>query len=123
MIKHVFKLKNYSTLIACFSKKKYAQPLNFISTKTNVNDSINKKKESKEKLNKESNATEDPWSILAFEKNISFFSVSFYIFLAIVLALHFYNNYNESTKVNKVDEAKAREMKNLMELEEKRKNL
>ncbi|EUD66723.1 hypothetical protein C922_02708 [Plasmodium inui San Antonio 1] len=65
----------------------------------------------------------DMWSFLAFEKNITFFSVNFYILLAAVLALHFYNKANETDKISEVDQAKERERKNLLEMEKKRKKL
>lgn len=65
----------------------------------------------------------DMWSFLAFEKNITFFSVNFYILLAAVLALHFYNKANEGNGNSEVEEAKERERKNLLEMERKRKKL
>ncbi|GAB64911.1 hypothetical protein PCYB_041130 [Plasmodium cynomolgi strain B] len=65
----------------------------------------------------------DMWSFLAFEKNITFFSVNFYILLAAVLALHFYNKANETNRTSQVDQAKERERKNLLEMENKRKKL
>ncbi|KMZ94699.1 hypothetical protein PVMG_02588 [Plasmodium vivax Mauritania I] len=78
------------------------------------------------KRNTENKANEkhgDMCSFLAFEKNITFFSVNFYILLAAVLALHFYNKANETNGTSEVDQAMERERKNLLEMEEKRKKL
>ncbi|SBT75605.1 conserved Plasmodium protein, unknown function [Plasmodium ovale] len=122
MIKHIFNIKHYNRL---FYPKNKTHPhlIHLISTKRNDNSSTNRNEEQKEKLGKQANQKDDMWNILTFEKNITFSSVSFYVLLAAVLALHFYNNANENIKSNTVEEAKERERKNLIELENKRRHL
>ncbi|KJP87324.1 hypothetical protein AK88_03004 [Plasmodium fragile] len=78
-------------------------------------------KHNSEKKTNEHNG--DMGSFLAFEKNITFFSINFYILLAAVLALHFYNNANETNRTSEVDQAKERERINLLKMEKKRKEL
>ncbi|ANQ06516.1 Uncharacterized protein PCOAH_00009740 [Plasmodium coatneyi] len=101
----------------------------FYSARRNDNDEgVAPKREAthQTKQNSENKTNEkngDLWSFLAFEKNITFFSVNFYILLAAVLALHFYNKANETGSTSEVDQAKERERNNLLEMEKKRKKL
>ncbi|SBS80496.1 conserved Plasmodium protein, unknown function [Plasmodium ovale] len=122
MIKHIFKIKQFNRLF--YPKNKiHLHLIHLVSTKRSDNSSTNRNEEQKEKLEKQENQKDDMWSILTFEKNITFSSISFYVLLAAVLALHFYNNANENIKSNTVEKAKERERKNLIELENKRRHL
>ncbi|GAW79420.1 hypothetical protein, conserved [Plasmodium gonderi] len=92
---------------------------------TNRNDEAKKENpQSKSNLgNKTNDNNHDMWNFLAFEKNITFFSVNFYILLFAVLALHLYNKSNETNNITQVDEAKERERRNILEMENKRTSL
>ncbi|CRG98660.1 conserved protein, unknown function [Plasmodium relictum] len=120
MIRYMFKIKSYNTVSSQYKK------LNFNSTnlfkKIKYYYSSKRNEEQKEKLSKEAYDKDYLWNFLAFDRNISFFSVSFYILLVATLALHFYNNFNENDKLSKLDEAVEREKKILIELGNKRKN-
>ncbi|SBT86439.1 conserved Plasmodium protein, unknown function [Plasmodium malariae] len=121
MIKQMLKIKNYKTIILK-NEKNVVSSLNPFTTKRNNYYSTYRNEGQNERLNKQQiNERYNLWDFLAFEKNISFFSVSFYILLSAVLALHFYNNSNEYANSSKINEAKERERKNLVELENKRK--
>lgn len=80
-----------------------------------------KKKKKINKLHDENKQSEYIWNILNFDRNISFFSTSFYILLAATLALHFYNKYNTKDKSSVIDEVLEKEKQNLLEMEQKRK--
>ncbi|SBT01504.1 conserved Plasmodium protein, unknown function [Plasmodium malariae] len=117
----MLKIKNYKTIILK-NEKNVVSSLNPFTTKRNNYYSTYRNEGQNERLNKQQiNERYNLWDFLAFEKNISFFSVSFYILLSAVLALHFYNNSNEYANSSKINEAKERERKNLVELENKRK--
>ncbi|KEG00555.1 hypothetical protein YYE_04739 [Plasmodium vinckei vinckei] len=118
MIKYMLKIQNYNTLL--FFKKKKIHPINFITIKRHNHSTVDKNEKQKKKINS-SNQEEHSWSILTFEKNITFSSISFYLLLSAVLALHFYNNSQENLKSNIIDEIKEKEKKNLIELENKKK--
>ncbi|CRG94393.1 conserved protein, unknown function [Plasmodium gallinaceum] len=120
MIRYIFKSQNYNTIYFQFKKYNFNSTNFFKEIKYYY--SSKKNEEQKEKLSKEANERDYLWNILAFDRNISFFSISFYILLVATLSLHFYNNMNENNKLNKVNEAIEREKKILTELQNKRKN-
>ncbi|CDU16348.1 hypothetical protein YYC_05039 [Plasmodium yoelii 17X] len=122
MIKYMLKIQNYNSLLFLKKKKKKFYPINFITIKRhNHYSTVNKNEKQKKKINNPINHQDNSWSILPFEKNITFFSVSFYLLLSAVLALHFYNNSQENMKSNIIDQIKEKEKKNLIELENKKK--
>ncbi|CAD2085481.1 conserved Plasmodium protein, unknown function [Plasmodium vinckei lentum] len=118
MIKYMLKIQNYNTLL--FLKKKKLHPINFITIKRHNHSTVDKNEKQKKKINDSSNEQDHSWSILTFEKNITFSSISFYLLLSAVIALHFYNNSQENIKSNIIDEIKEKEKKNLIELENKK---
>lgn len=118
----MLKIQNYNTLLFLKKKKKF-HPINFITIKRhNHYSSVDKNEKQKKKINNPLNRQEYPSSILTFEKNITFSSVSFYLLLSAVIALHFYNNSRENMKFNIIDEIKEKEKKNLIELENKKRD-
>ncbi|SCM00874.1 conserved Plasmodium protein, unknown function [Plasmodium chabaudi adami] len=119
MIKYILKIRNYNTLLF-LKKKKNLSPINFITIKRHNHSTADKNEKQKKKINDSSNQQDHFWNMLAFEKNITFSSISFYLLLSAVLALHFYNNSQENTKSNIINEIKEKEKKNLIELENKK---
>ncbi|KYO03118.1 conserved Plasmodium protein, unknown function [Plasmodium reichenowi] len=135
MIDKVLKIRrgiyNICHIAHVYKKPPYKNPINILfykktqnyhcsekrndNKKENINEQINKQ------INNQINEKDDLlWNIFMFDRNISFFSVSFYVLLCATLTLHFYNNYYTNNKTTELDKAKEREQRNLIEVQEKR---
>lgn len=82
--------------------------------------STNNEEERIRKLKEKAKQSEQLWDTLVFDRNISFFSRSFFVLLFVTLALHFYNKYNGMNNNDVINEAFEKEKRNVMELEKKR---
>ncbi|SPJ08432.1 conserved Plasmodium protein, unknown function [Plasmodium sp. DRC-Itaito] len=131
MIGKILKIKrgicNICHIAYVYKKSPYKNSLNIFFHKKTQNyhcsekRNDNKKENINKQINNQINEKDDLlWNIFMFDRNISFFSVSFYILLCATLTLHFYNNYYTNNKTTELDKAKEREQRNLIEVQEKR---